>query len=200
MFSAPYQSQTLAKGIHGWIGGTGEAIGCLPGWPQTAQAFAEVSGSLAQKHQVIVLDPPGLGESAPSNSGYDTKTISNILGEAVRTKLGQDKQYHLVGHDVGAWIAYAWAAQHASSVLSLTLIDSSIPGAAAPLTYPLPDAVNHKLFPFSFNRLPDLPEILTTGRERQFIDWLFNSKSTHPERLTAAKREHYAACYSKLAP
>lgn len=190
-------SKTLANGIHALVGGSGATIICLPGWPQTAEAFAEVFPLLSKNHQVIVLDPPGLGDSAPSTNSYDTKAISNTLAAAAHSELGPSRKYHLVSHDVGAWIAYAWASQHPPSVLSLMIIDSAVPGLAAPLSYPLPDAANVKLWQFSFNRLPDLPEILTQGRERELLNWLFDNKSAHPERITPPKRDHYVACYSK---
>jgi microsomal epoxide hydrolase len=82
------------------------------------------------------------------------------------------------------WIAYAWTAQFPERIKSLTLLDSSLPGLAAPLSYPLPPEVNVKLWQFSFNTLPEPPEILTQGRERQLFDWLFQHKAEHPDRLT----------------
>lgn len=154
---------------------------------------------LSKSHHVLALDLPGLGDSAPSTVGYDTKTISSILASAVASYLGPSTKYHLVGHDVGAWIAYPWAAdrQYSSSLLSVTFLDAITPGLFTLPEYPLPDAPNIKLWQFSFNRLPELPEILTAGRERAMLDWLFDKKSTHPERITAAKRDRYVECYSR---
>ena len=197
MAEIPYQSKHLALGIHAFDGGAGTPIVCVPGWPQTGAAFAEIFPLLSKSHRVLVLEPPGLGESLPSESGYDTKAISNTLFNATASELGPDTQYHLVGHDVGAWIAYAWAAQYSSSLLSLTLIDATIPGLSSTLNYPLPYEANVKLWQFSFNSLPDLPEILTQGRERELLDWLFDRKSAHPERITRTKRDHYVACYAR---
>jgi pimeloyl-ACP methyl ester carboxylesterase len=87
--------------------------------------------------------------------------------------------YHLVGHDIGAWIAYAWAAQFPDRLKSLTLLDASVPGCSAPREFPLPYEANIKLWQFSFNALPELPEILTQGRESDFIlSALFGAKQT----------------------
>jgi pimeloyl-ACP methyl ester carboxylesterase len=66
---------------------------------------------------------------------------------------------------------------------------------AKPQTFPLPYEINVKLWQFSFNTLPDLPEILTQGRERELLDWLFERKSEHPERITPARRSRYLECY-----
>jgi pimeloyl-ACP methyl ester carboxylesterase len=136
-----------------------------------------------------------LGESAPSANGYDVFTISTILqsffeGEA-------DEPYHLVGHDVGAWIAFAWAAQFPDEVKSLTLLDAALPGLAPPLPFPLRPELNTRLWQFSFNTLPELPEILTQGRGRELFDWLFDHKAVHPERIRRARRDHYVESYSR---
>jgi pimeloyl-ACP methyl ester carboxylesterase len=167
----------------------------LPGWPETAEAYNEVLPLLAERHHVLAIDPPGLGESSESTQGYDTGSISKQLEDAVRSSA--PRPIHLVGHDVGAWIAYARAAQFPERIRSLTLLDSALPGLAAPLSFPLPPEANIKLWQFSFNTLPDLPERLTQGRERQLFDWLFQQKAQHPERLTQARRDHYVECYSR---
>ena len=188
-------SENLSHGIHVYSGGEGSTVILLPGWPQTAEAYSELFPLLANDHAILCVDPPGLGDSAPSEIGYDTGTISRTLEEGLRSRARDS--FHLVGHDVGAWIAYAWAAQFPHRVRSLTLIDASIPGLAPPLAFPLPFEVNQKLWQFSFNILPELPELLTRGRERELFDWLFDNKAEHPERITRARRDRYVECYAK---
>jgi len=190
-----WHSEKFPQGIHALTGGEGSTVVLLPGWPETAEAYSEVFPSLAEQHRVFAVDPPGLGDSAPSTAGYDTGTISKILEASLRPAIGET--YHLVGHDIGAWIAYAWAAQFPKSLKSLTLLDSSLPGLGAPQSFPLPFEVNMKLWQFSFNTLPGLPEILTSGRERELFDWLYQNKSQHPERLSQAHRDRYVESYAK---
>ena len=189
------RSITLPHGIQAYTAGEGSTIVLLPGWPQTADAFLEVFQYLSKQYQVWTIDPPGLGYSAPSPTGYDAESISQILHKAVINAIPHP--FHLVGHDVGAWIAYAYAAQFPESVKSLTVLDAAISAKTSFLPFPLPDAANLKLWQFSFNRLPDLPEALTQGRERIFLDWLFDHKAVHPERITEAKRMIYAEAYSR---
>ncbi len=167
----------------------------LPGWPQTAEAYDEMAPMLAEHHELLILDPPGLGDSAPAEAGYDTANVSRVLAEAVESRI--DGPYHLVGHDIGAWIAYAWAAQFPHRLKSLTVLDSAVPGCAPPRTFPLPPELNTKLWQFSFNALPELPEILTKGRERELFNWLFAKKAHFPERISSAHRERFVDCYSK---
>lgn len=190
-----WQSKTLLHGVHAFVEGQGTPVVLLPGWPQTAEAYSEVFPVLSRYHQVWAIDPPGLGDSAWSVDGYDTRTISRILEESIRTAI--TGPYHLVGHDVGAWISYAWAAQFPGSIKSLTVLDSAIPGIASPLSFPPPEEANLKLWQFSFNRLPDLPEILTSGKERELLNWLFDRKADHPERISQAKRARYVECYAR---
>jgi microsomal epoxide hydrolase len=71
-----------------------------------------------------------------STQGYDTGSISRQLEDAVRSFMPEP--IHLVSHDVGAWIAYAWAAQFPVRIRSLTLLDSALPGLTPPQTFPLP--------------------------------------------------------------
>ena len=188
-------SENLSHDIHIYSGGERSTVILVPGWPETAEAYSELFPLLEQDHSILCVDPPGLGDSAPSEIGYDTGAISRTLEQGLRSRT-QDS-FHLVGHDVGAWIAYAWAAQFPNRVRSLTLIDAAIPGLAPPRAFPLPFEVNQKLWQFSFNLLPELPELLTRGRERELFDWLFINKAEHPERITRSKRDHYVECYSK---
>jgi hypothetical protein len=82
-------------------------------------------------------------------------------------------------------------------VRSLVLLDSALPGLVPPQAFPLPFEVNVKLWQLSFNTLPELPEILTKGRERELFDWLFRNKAKYPERVSIANRKRYVASYAK---
>ena len=188
-------SEHLSHGVHAFSGGEGSTVVLVPGWPETAEAYGELFPLLAAQHSVLCVDPPGLGDSAPSAVGYNTGAISRTLEEALRSRA--KGSFHLLGHDVGAWIAYAWAAQFPDRVRSLTLIDAALPGLAPPLTFPLDFEANIKLWQFSFNMLPELPELLTRGRERELLDWLFDNKAEHPEWITRARRDRYVECYAR---
>lgn len=192
---ASWDSKKFARGIRALVGGSGTTVVLLSGWPQTAEAYGDVFQLLAERHKVLAVNPPGLGESSPSSAGYDTATISGILEGSLSPEAGET--YHLVGHDIGAWIAYAWASQYPAKLKSLSLLDATIPGLVPPRAFPLPFDVNVKLWQFSFNALPDLPEILTQGRERELFDWLFLNKAAHPERITQANRDRYVDCYAR---
>ncbi len=185
----------LEGGIHALVAGSGTPVILLPGWPETAEAYSEVLPRLAERHQVFALDPPGLGKSEPAGEGYDTANVSKMLSAAVNTVTSE--RIHLAGHDVGGWIAYAWAAQFPEQVKSLTLLDTAVPGTGAPQSFPLSPELNVKLWQFSFNNLPELPEILTSGRERELFDWLFEHKSVRLDRIPRANRDRYVEAYAR---
>lgn len=193
-----WQMRHLLNGIRAIVGGQGPPIVLIAGWPQTAEAFSDLFEPLSKRYRFFALDPPGLGDSSPSTTGYDTKTISNILASSIHDALGDDKQpYHLVGHDVGAWISYPWAAQYPTRVKSLCIMDAAVPGFTAPLQFPLPYEANVRLWQFSFNALPELPEILTRGRERELLTWFYDKKTASPDGLDKEKLETYIQAYSK---
>lgn len=203
----------LNHGIHAIVAGSSTTttassrppLVCMAGWPQTKEAYTEILPFLSRGRLVLVLDLPGTGDSSPPTTGgddhgggYDTNNISSVLASAVAAEFGgPDTKYHLIGHDVGAWVAAAWARQFSSSLLSVTLLDGMVPGSFPPLAFPPPDEVNKRLFQFSFHCVPELPEILVRGKEREMMDWFFDMKCVHPKRITADKRRHYAAKYSR---
>jgi pimeloyl-ACP methyl ester carboxylesterase len=48
-----------------------------------------------------------------------------------------------------------------------------------------------KTWHLAFNRLPDLPEILVQGREREFLTWLFRAKTVRAWTISAADLDEY---------
>jgi pimeloyl-ACP methyl ester carboxylesterase len=200
--ASKWQVTRLLHGVRAIIGGRGPPVVLLPGWPQTAEAYENLFEPLSKHYTFIALDPPGLGDSLPpANNAYDTTNISRILCEAITDTLGSNsqsqQQYHLVGHDVGGWIAYPWAAQFQPRLKSLSILDASVPGFLPKFEFPLDRATNLRLWQFSFHALPELPEILTMGRERELLTWFFNLKTANPDGLHAAQFERYIQAYSR---
>ena len=85
---------------------------------------------LAPKYTVLALDLPGLGDSdPPPGNAYDEQTIALLL-HSLLGQLGYQK-IELVGHDLGRWMAYAYAAQYGPEVNHLVLLDATLPGKCA---------------------------------------------------------------------
>jgi pimeloyl-ACP methyl ester carboxylesterase len=192
-FASDFQG-THGKRLHYVIGGKGDAILLVAGWPQSWYAWCKIMPVLAERYTVVAVDPPGLGHSDKPPDGYDTQTVAARLHELVGA-LGWDR-CHFVGHDVGCWIGYPYAMAYPESVRTLTLIDATVPGIAPSQAYAFEADRIHKNWHFFFNALPDLPEALVSGREREWLTWLFRHKSANPAAIGPAAIEEYVRCYA----
>jgi len=168
-----------ADGIrfHTVSGGSGVPIILMAGFPQSWFAWRRVMPLLAEHYQVIAIDLPGQGDSDKPVDGYDTKTTGDRLNALVKA-MGIGR-YHIGAHDIGAWVAYPYIARFPDEVGKLVLLDANIPGVTLKTTIEVgPD--NWKAWHFLFHPVPDIPEILITGRERQYIEWFFQRKTFNP--------------------
>jgi pimeloyl-ACP methyl ester carboxylesterase len=122
-------SSRLAKAgqinLHYVEGGSGSVVALLHGWPETWRAWRKVMSLLAVNYRVIAVDLPGLGESDGSPSGYDKRTLARHV-HALLAVLGH-KRIALVGHDLGAAVAYAYAKQFPDDVVKLVVMDDPTP-------------------------------------------------------------------------
>jgi len=112
--------------LHYVIGGHGNPIVLIHGWPQTWYEWRHVMPALAKNYTVIVPDLRGLGDSSKPLTGYDGKTTADDIYQLV-SQLGF-KQIFLVGHDIGAQTAYSYAAAHPNNVSKLVIMDFIFPG------------------------------------------------------------------------
>jgi pimeloyl-ACP methyl ester carboxylesterase len=176
-------------------GGAGAPLLLIPGWPQSWYAWRHVMPLLADAgRRVIAIDPRGMGDSTRPLNGYDLRTVARDIRQLIGA-LGLDEAgpVDVAGHDIGSWIGYALAADHPGTVRRLAVFDAALPGISPPPPAGIPaETANTRTWHFGFNRLDDLPEILLTGREREFLSWLFAAKATRPEVVTPEDLAEYA--------
>jgi pimeloyl-ACP methyl ester carboxylesterase len=216
MFAAPTsvafaQSATAADAIehhvakvdgtrfHYVTAGTGDPVLLLPGWPESWIAWRKVVPLLVNAgRKVVVLDPRGFGESDKPVAGYDLDTAARDLHRFLEvTNLATAGGIDIVAHDVGTWIGHAHAVTYPAEVKRLVLTESNIPGVTSFASAGIPDeTMNLKAWQFAFNRLNDLPEILVQGREREYLTWLFATKSFRPYAIEPAALDEYVRQYS----
>ncbi len=107
--------------------------------------------------------------------------------------LGHER-YQVVGHDIGMWIAYALASDQPQAVRQLAVTEAVIPGLAPePGIFAAP-ADNIFLWHFMFNQVADLPEALISGRERAYLEFMFDRWSYRRDAVAA---DTYIAAYSR---
>jgi len=158
--------------IHYVTMGSGAPVVLLHGWPQTWYEWRRVMPLLADRFAMVAPDMRGLGDSSRPSSGYDKKTVANDIWELMRNHLGHE-HFAVVGHDWGAPVAFRLAADHPDAVTHLVLLDVPVPGDRAPGEGDAPDPRGAVRWHHLFNQVPDLPEALTYGRERIFLEFFF---------------------------
>jgi len=184
--------------FHYVTAGTGEPVVLLPGWPESWIAWRKVLPLLVGAgRRVVVLDPRGFGESDKTAGGYDLDTAARDLHRFLETtNLATAGGVDIIAHDVGTWIAHAHAANYPADVRRLVLTESNIPGVTTFAGGIPSETANLKSWQFAFNRLNDLPEILVQGREREYLAWIFATKSFRPYAIDAAALDEYTRQYS----
>lgn len=192
-FDKLFTSRSIEAGGIRWhyvSGGTGDVVVLLHGWPQTWFEWRDVMPQLATRYRVIVPDLPGLGDSGEAAS-YDKKSLARQL----RALLGELKvsSFHLVGHDMGGIVAYAYARQFPGDIRTLAIVDTPIPGLTGW------DGLRSQWprWHFAFHNVPDLPEALVSGRERLYLSWFFQTIAYKKEVFTEARVNHYVKAYSE---
>ena len=194
----------LAGFVHRWVdadgvrlhaveGGRpdGPALVLLAGFPQTWWAWRKVMPGLAAHFRVIAVDLPGQGHSERPERGYDTHTIAGYIHAAVEA-LGVSA-YWLAAHDIGAWVAFSLALDFADRVRGVALLDAGIPGITLPEAIPTDPDRAWKTWHFAFHLVPELPETLLAGREREYVGWFLKMKALSPDTFDDAELDHYAA-------
>jgi pimeloyl-ACP methyl ester carboxylesterase len=172
--------------IHYVIGGHGNPVVLLHGWPETWYEWRHVMPTLAKNFTIIAPDLPGLGDSSKPSTGYDGKTVAEDIHQLV-DKLGF-KTIFLVGHDIGAQIAYSYAAAHPTEVKRLVVSDKLFPGFA-------PSGITEPWW-FVFHQTPDIPESLVQGKELMYLSWFYHNLAYNPAAITQDDINEFVSHYS----
>jgi len=67
--------------LHYVIGGHGNPVVLLHGWPETWYEWRHVMPALSKNYTVIAADLQGLGDSSKPPTGYDGKTVAEDIHE-----------------------------------------------------------------------------------------------------------------------
>ncbi|SEQ00021.1 Pimeloyl-ACP methyl ester carboxylesterase [Pseudomonas sp. NFACC02] len=187
-------TQVGVVNIHYVEGGAGPTLLLIPGWPQSWYAWRYVMPQMVEAgYRVIAVDPRGMGESDAPAGPYDLRSVATELHQfAEKIGLFDEGPINVAGHDVGTWIAYAWAADWPADIRRVALLDALIPGVSAPRTDLPSDEANRRSWHFAFNQLDDLPQLLISGREQAFLTWLFRAKGLQPWTITPEDIAVYA--------
>jgi pimeloyl-ACP methyl ester carboxylesterase len=159
----------------------------IHGFPQSWWKWRDVMPALAAEGwRTIAVDYRGAGNSAKPPGGYDKWTMAEDLHRVLEVA-GVTEPVAVIGHDIGAMVALAYAARYREDVTHLALLDS----AGLPGTTVFDGLRRSGMWHFAFHAVRDLPELLVQGREEAYIRALVEPLIVDPSGFTA---EELAAC------
>lgn len=174
--------------LHYVVAGSGPAVVLLHGWPQTWFAWKETMERLAARFTLIAPDLRGVGLSQRPSAGYDKTTIAADVAALIAEVAGG--RAHVVGHDMGGKAAFMLAHLHPERVEKLVLVDCLIPGTENM------DAAHGGAWHYGFHMAPEIPELLTQGRERDYIAAQIRAWSHEKDAVSAAAIAEFARHYA----
>jgi pimeloyl-ACP methyl ester carboxylesterase len=200
--AAKLEAHSVQVGDTRWSyyeGGEGPTIVLLHGFAGDKNVWLPVAGLLTAHFHLVVPDLPGWGESSRSPQGnYDIDAQAARLAAFVQAL--RLPRFMLAGHDTGAAIAAAYAADHPEHVAGLALLDAfglkananafaeEVRSGRNPYLYD--DRAGHaRLAALEFAQPPDRPgrfvDVLVerNRRDRDFIQRTFQAVHAQPLAL-----------------
>ena len=174
-------AQVNGTRLHNVRGGSGPALVLLHGFPEDWYEFRLVMPRLAKKFTVVAVDLRGVGESAPSETGYEAANLAEDVHQ-LTISLGLEHVF-VFGHDIGGMVAYAFARRYPKSVRGVMILDVAFPGLD-----PWKDILGHPAFWHVRFHQTDLPEKLVSGRQAEYFRYFLS-------RFSDAEVAHYAHSY-----
>lgn len=181
--------------LHYVTGGKGAPLILIPGWPETWWAYHKVMPLLAEKYRVIAVDLRGMGSSGKPLDGYDKKTMAKDIYEL--TRILNYEKVHICGHDIGAHVAFSYAANFPEATSKLIMLDTPHPDESMYQLPMLPIPGLDYTYPWwlAFNQVKTLPEALLAGRMNLVIDWIFKSHLKNQDAITDFDKAVYSQSY-----
>jgi 3-oxoadipate enol-lactonase len=103
------------------VDGSGSAMLFWPSLLMTGDMWAEQAAYFSSRHQVVLVDPPGHGGSAPLAAEFTFAQCAEVVVD-ILDALQIDK-VHLVGNSWGGMIGGTFAALHPSRIHSAVLMN-----------------------------------------------------------------------------
>lgn len=162
--------------------GEGPPVILLHGFPQSAYCWRHIVPGLSTDHRMIVFDLKGYGESDKPDGGYDLRTMTEELRDAVHA-LGYERATW-VGHDWGGSLLWATALRFPETVERFVIINAPI--------HRLNVLRSSYVLPFS---VPRLMEWVLAKYNDRFIHGL-RSSAYDPKALTDEALAEYARAFA----
>jgi pimeloyl-ACP methyl ester carboxylesterase len=171
--------------------GEGEPLLLVHGTPKTHSYWYKLAPLLSADFRVIMPDLRGFGDTDRplASGGYDSRTNATDLSQLME-QLGHET-YHVHGEDRGAEFAYVLAATQPDRVKTLSLAEMLLSGAGLEeWSYFTEDNVRARFelrgvwqWHIPFFSIPDIPELLITGKERAFWEFWMKAETWNPSAI-----------------
>jgi pimeloyl-ACP methyl ester carboxylesterase len=174
-------------------GDRGSPILLVHGFPETWWAFHRVIPRLAATHRVVAVDLRGFGESSHAPGEYGSPAAAEDLHQLIgHLGLGP---VHLTGQDISGGTVFRLATTHPGDVLSLTAIEMGLAGFGLEA---LADVTHGGAWHIGVLAAPGIPEMLLTGREREFLgQYAFPSMTAVAGSITPADLDEFTRAYAQ---
>lgn len=169
--------------LHHVSGGAGSPVVLLHGFPQSWYMWRKILLPLADEHRVIVPDLRGCGDSQKITGAYDAWTLAGDV-HALLEHLEVSEPVVVVGHDMGAPVALAFAARYPEQARGLVYVDEPVFGINLEQVAAFSSDKESMVWWWPFHHEPMLAEMLVTGHERAYFDHFVFTK-THVTNLWA---------------
>ena len=188
--------------MHYVTAGEGVPLLLLHGTPKTNYYWAKLLPLLTPHFTVVAPDLRGFGytDKPPAEEGYDSLTNAKDMAELM-TILGHET-FHLHGEDRGAEFAYALAATERKRVKTLSFCEMLLSGEGLEeWSNFTPENISSQfrqqgvwVWHIPFFWIPHLPEMLITGKEREFWEFWIKAETWNPNAITEEAIAEWTAC------
>jgi len=156
------------------IGGEGQAIVLLHGYPQNNLMWRKIAPKLAEQYLVLAPDLRGYGESEKPDASNEDHTIyckrTTALDVVKLAEVLSIDKFHVVGHDRGARVGHRMALDYPDKIFTFTSLDV-MPSQAA--FDAMDSSLAYAWFHWHLMRQPyPLPEKLIGNSSEDYFDFL----------------------------
>jgi pimeloyl-ACP methyl ester carboxylesterase len=188
--------------MHYVTAGKSEPLLLLHGTPKNHYYWYKLIPLLTEHFTVVAPDLRGFGYSdkPPAEEGYDSLTAATDLTQLM-AHLGHTS-YHIHGEDRGAEYGYVIAAKYPERVKTLSFGEMLLPSLGfEEWTYFTPEHINARskrqgiwLWHPPFFWLPHIPEMLITGKDREFWEYWIKAETYNPYSISTEAIDEWVSC------
>jgi haloacetate dehalogenase len=180
------------------IGGNGQGLLLLHGFPETKRAWHKIATQLASTYTVVIPDLPGYGDSGcllpdPEYKNCSKRTMGVIMAELMK-HLGFET-YAVAGHDRGGRVAYRMALDHPAQINSVAVLNI-IPTLEVITRFNYDKALALENWLFLAQPAP-FPETLIQADPSFYLNNILDSWSLSPQLISRESRDEYLRCFKK---